>query len=91
MKTYSKDFKEEAVRLSDEVGVKEAAKQLGIPYYTLADWRAIRKEKKKETSQISEEDVIKQNQELKRENEELRKANEILKDAISFFAKDRKK
>ena len=36
---YSKEFKEEALRLSDEIGVKKAASQLGLPYYTLADWR----------------------------------------------------
>ena len=29
--------------------------------------------------------------ELEKENAELRKANEILKDALGFFAKDRKK
>lgn len=41
--TYEKSFKEEAVRLSDEIGVKKAAEQLGIPYDTLADWRYRRK------------------------------------------------
>ena len=30
MSTYSKEFKEEAMRLSDEIGVKKAAAQLGI-------------------------------------------------------------
>lgn len=40
---YDKSFKEEAVKLSDEIGVKAAASQLGIPYYTLADWRSARK------------------------------------------------
>lgn len=39
MSTYDKQFKEEAVRLSDEIGVKKAADQLGVSYYTLADWR----------------------------------------------------
>lgn len=39
MTTYEKSFKEEAVKLSDEIGIKKAAQQLGIPYYTLADWR----------------------------------------------------
>ena len=43
MATYEKSFKEEAVRLSDDIGVKQAAAQLGIPYWTLADWRAARK------------------------------------------------
>ena len=37
--TYSKEFREEAIILSDEIGIKKAASQLGIPYYTLADWR----------------------------------------------------
>ena len=37
--TYEKSFKIEAVKLSDEIGIKKAADQLGIPYYTLADWR----------------------------------------------------
>ena len=43
MTTYEKSFKEEAVRLSDDIGVKQAASQLGIPYWTLEDWRAARK------------------------------------------------
>ena len=30
--TYEKSFKEEAVRLSEEIGVKNAAEQLGISY-----------------------------------------------------------
>ena len=45
MATYENSFKEEAVRLSDDIGVKQAAAQLGIPYWTLADWRAARKAK----------------------------------------------
>ena len=39
MATYEKDFKAEAVQLSDDIGVKQAAAQLGIPYWTLAGWR----------------------------------------------------
>lgn len=35
--TYEKSFKEEAVKLSDEIGLKKASEQLGIPYYTLAE------------------------------------------------------
>ena len=43
MRKYDKEFKEEAVKLSDEVGVKQAAAQLGAPYYSLAEWRQKRK------------------------------------------------
>ena len=37
MKRYSKEFKEEALKLSDEISVKKAAQQLGIAYFTLAN------------------------------------------------------
>ena len=40
---YDKTFKEAAVKLSDEIGVKAATLQLGIPYYTLSGWRNNRK------------------------------------------------
>ena len=30
MRKYDKEFKEEAVKLSDEVGIKQAAAQLGV-------------------------------------------------------------
>ena len=40
---YDKTFKEEAVRLSDEIGPKKAAEQLGIPYHTLSYWRQAEK------------------------------------------------
>ena len=91
MSIYSKEFKEEAIRLSDEIGNKKAAAQLGIPYYTLADWWNHRKHKSKETVTMSEDELRVRNRELERENAELRGANNILKDALGFFAKVRKK
>ncbi len=42
MATYEKDFKAEAVQLSDDIGVKQAAAQLGIPYVVQAQSGAIR-------------------------------------------------
>ena len=96
MTNYSKEFKEEALKLSDEIGVKATALQLGVPYYTLADWRGRSRERitggdkaaEKKPSQTEQEARIR---ELERENAELKTANEILKDALGFFAKDRKK
>ena len=41
---YAREFKEEALKLSDEIGVRNASAQLGLPYYTLADWRSQRKQ-----------------------------------------------
>ena len=34
---YSKEFKEQAIKLSDEIGLKQACSQLGIAYGTLAE------------------------------------------------------
>lgn len=75
MSTYSKEFKEEAKRLADEIGMKKASAQLGIPYYTLADWRNRSKHKPKETVELSEEELRNRNRELEREVSELREAN----------------
>ena len=58
---------------------------------TLADWRKARKYAKKHTVVLTENEANAKICELERENAELRQANEILKDALGFFAKDRKK
>ena len=87
MSKYSKEFKEEALKLSDEIGVKKAALQLGLQYYTLADWRKARKYAKKHTAVLTENEANTKICELERENAELRMANEILKDALGFFCK----
>ena len=89
---YSKEFRQEALKLSDEIGVKKAASQLGVQYYTLAEWRKNRKaaaEASKPT--LSDAELRIRNKELEREIIELQRANDILKDALGFFAKDRKK
>ena len=86
MTKYSKEFKEEALKLSDEIGNKKAASQLGIPYYTLADRRNKSKHKPKGTD-LSNTELRIRNCELEREVSELRRANEILKDALGFLQK----
>ena len=97
MATYEKSFKEEAVRLSDEVGVRQAANQLGIPYWTLADWRAARKAQGSQAfvgsghKRLPAEEKERRISELEKENAELKRANEILKDALVFFAESRRK
>ena len=57
MSKYSKEFKEEALKLSDEIGVKKAALQLGLQYYMLADWRKARKYAKKHTVVLTENEA----------------------------------
>ncbi len=85
---YSKEFKEEALKLSDEIGLKKASQQLGIRYYTLSDWRSKRNAAAKaQKYQMSDEKLKQRNFEFERENDELPKANAILKDALVFFRK----
>lgn len=92
MKRYNKEFKEEAIKLSDEIGLKKAVAQLGIEYNTLAEWRKSRNKKSKEPiNQLTDEEADKRIKELEKELNEVKQANEILKDALGFFAKDRKK
>ena len=91
MQRYSKEFKAEALKLSDEIGIKKASAQLGVHYNTIADWRKLRKRRKKEEAAASDPETLAKIRQLEKENAELRQANEILKDALGFFAKDRKK
>ncbi|HVJ48095.1 transposase [Desulfitobacterium sp.] len=39
MRGYDKEFKEEAIKLSYELGIRAAAEQLGVPGTTLYTWR----------------------------------------------------
>lgn len=94
---YDKTFKAEAVRLSDEIGVKNAASQLGISYYTLSGWRQKRSKygqnafpgsgKNYVPNDIKEQRI----RDLEKENNELKRSNEILQEALGFFAARRKK
>ena len=94
---FDKAFKEEAVRLSDEIGVKQASEQLGISYNTLAGWRRskvrygdnayIDSGNRHKPTNAKDQRI----QELEKENRELKRANDILKDALGFFAESRKK
>lgn len=91
MTRYNKEFREQAIKLSDEIGVKKTSEQLGIVYGTLADWRKNRNRKNqaeaaaKDTSPLNDRE-----KQMMKEMAELRESNRILKDALYFFAKDQK-
>jgi len=92
MTRYNTEFKEQAMKLSDEIGVKKASEQLGIVYCTLADWRKSRSKKNKaEASANDTSPLTDREKQMMKEMQELRESNQILKDALYFLAKDRKK
>jgi len=95
MRVYDKEFKEEAIKLSNEVGLKAASEQLGIPQTTLSSWR----------SQVKQYGAIAfvgsghprldpktaEMRALEKKIKELESANDILKKALAFFAGSQKK
>lgn len=101
VKQYSREYKEEAMKLAEEKGCKNASIELGISYHTLYDWiKQARKEnlhlEKRGDSNVSklEEEL----QQLRRENKEqakeikrLQEENNFLSEATAFFAASRQK
>lgn len=88
-KSYSPEFKAQAIELAKEIGTKNAADKLGIEkFQTLAAW--VRYSKRLETdSDFKElEEAKKEIKKLKRELESEKKAVAILKDAAAFFCQD---
>ena len=85
MKRYDENFKIEALKLSDEIGVKKACEQLNVNYGTLAGWRKQRVKKNKE-GKSTDADIHQENSRLKKEIAELKNANEIQDQFGTFVA-----
>ncbi len=82
MKHYTDEFKRKAVVLSEEIGCRDAAEQLGVSYYTLSDWRR-RKNIRPEESQQREEYLP--DAELPHEVHYLREANALLQRTVDYL------
>jgi len=84
---YTKEFKRDAIRLSEREGIKEASEKLGLPKRALYEWR--REERLEHgvapagllPGETIEQGFKRQGKEL----DELREANYILKKAMGFF------
>lgn len=100
-KKYSREYKEEALKLVEENGCKNASEELGISYNTLYGWvKAARNgelhlEHRSERNSQKIEDEIQQlrkaNKELAKQNKQLQEENEFLAEATAFFAASRQK
>ena len=85
---FSREFKEEAVRLaqSQDVSIKQVAKELGVKYWTLKYWmKQTNKNEGKKPEPMPVEQEVRQ---LREEVRRLRLEREILKKATVFFAKE---
>jgi transposase len=91
-KTYTKEFKEEAVRLAQSSGkpIAQVARELGISDTSIHQWR-------KELAQHGQEafpgsghqtPLEEENRRLKRELELVHQELDILKKVVSIFSRD---
>jgi transposase len=81
-KVYTKEFKENAVRLSMVPGKKvtEVAKDLGISVHSLNHWR---RQLRREIAPPEDESLEQQNRRLMRELAEAREEAAVIKKAIA--------
>ena len=89
-KSYSPEFREEAVKLVIETSrpIAQVAKELDIQEGTLGSWVArYRREHAGEEPELNATERARLRQ-LERETRELRMENEFLKKAAAYFAKD---
>jgi transposase len=87
---YSKEFKEEAVRLAKQLGAKRAASDLGINATMLRDWvRALSAECSEAfRGQGNRTAVDAEMARMRREIAVLRQERDILKKAAEFWVKE---
>lgn len=100
-KQYDREYKEEAIKLAEEKGCKNASDELGIPYNTLYGWVKearkgnlhLEKRSNSNVSKLEEElqQLRKANKELSKQVKQLEEENEFLAEATAFFAASRQK
>lgn len=92
MRPYDERFREEAIKLSDDIGLAPAANQLGVPYQTLSEWRKKRtREGTRDRSRTKNKEPMSREEQLEKEITDLKRVNQILQDALCFFVDNRKK
>jgi transposase len=97
-KRYTKEYKSEAIKLSEEIGSSEASKKLGVSDWTVRRWKKEAGTNTKAENAESSKRLATENRELQEKIKEMekeiariKKENEFLEDAASFFAASRQK
>lgn len=90
-KRYNQEFKDEAIRLAERIGVPRASNELGVTAKSLHEWikklspdsraRAV-------SSGKSAQELESENRKLRKENEYLKMINDVLKKSTAIFSKD---
>lgn len=89
-RNYTREFKLEAVRLSEstEKTVAQLARDLGVPERVLYKWRHQYREQPEQAfpGKGHQSELEEENRRLRRELETLRQEREILKKAVAIFS-----
>jgi transposase len=91
-RSYTDEFKLQAVTLADSLGPAAAARQLEISVKTLTNWLEAFRDGRSFSSQARRQanDLESELFRLRAENETLKMEREILKKAAAFFARESK-
>lgn len=88
---YTKEFREEAVKLAEAVGASEASRRLSVPLKSLANWlRASRAGKLEEVGrqQKPQTELEAELHRVKRELAEVKMERDLLKKFAAYFAQE---
>ena len=89
-KKYTREFREEAVRLALEksASVAEVAGNLGVSVWTLREGIKKHRDEMRGSGSPKAETLEEENRRLRCENERLKMERDILKKAAAYFAKE---
>lgn len=87
-RTFTEEFKQQAVNLSKELGsATKASQELGINESLIRNWTK-RSNSEKSLKAVDPTFSIEEFKKLQKENDKLKKVNHILKSAAAFFSQD---
>ena len=93
-KRYTKEERQEALKLAEEIGAAAAAQRQGMNVDTLYGWRGRAKERAAAVEAVvggrSEGELVAEIEALRKQLRQARQDVEILQEALGFFAKRRK-
>lgn len=102
-KRYDQDYKIQAVKLAEEIGINKAAKEIGVAPSTVNGWVKASREgmldlgvgsQSPDSALTLTEELIALKKQVKEQNKEikrLKEENEFLEEASAFFAASRLK
>lgn len=91
-RTFSQEFKDEAVELAKREGISKAAKDLGVVESCIRNWKKKNESPTEAPCQIgakkSYEELEKENRRLAKEIGYLKEINKVLKKSTAIFSAD---